>query len=140
MPSHLHNGLNPCFNGRWSRTRMKTLNTNQSCLNPCFNGRWSRTAVLRFAGLKPIVLILVLMEDGLGLLRVQHRSQQSWVLILVLMEDGLGRRPTANGRPIVKVLILVLMEDGLGPVNPGRLSWGLESLNPCFNGRWSRTH
>ena len=61
-------GLNPCCNGRWSRTQMKFRGTAcrpmvlilvvmedglvQSlkvrsilsvCLNPCCNGRWSRT-------------------------------------------------------------------------------------------------
>ncbi len=36
------------------------------CLNPCFGGRWSRrVASLRKAGAKS-VLILVLVEDGLG--------------------------------------------------------------------------
>ena len=36
--------LNPCFNGRWSRTLRATQNlTMMACLNPCFNGRWSRT-------------------------------------------------------------------------------------------------
>ena len=36
--------LNPCFNGRWSRTVKETMrNPHIKRLNPCFNGRWSRT-------------------------------------------------------------------------------------------------
>ena len=39
------------------------------------------------------VLILVLMEDGLGqALRMAKKSSKGFVLILVLMEDGLGPR------------------------------------------------
>ncbi len=37
------------------------------CLNPCFSGRWSRTlAVGASVDLHNAVLILVLVEDGLG--------------------------------------------------------------------------
>ena len=37
--------LNPCCNGRWSRTCkiMKAINVELRSLNPCCNGRWSRT-------------------------------------------------------------------------------------------------
>ena len=36
--------LNPCFNGRCTRTRCKTLGVFQDIsLNPCFNGRCTRT-------------------------------------------------------------------------------------------------
>ena len=36
--------LNPCCNGRWSRTNFANFKSNsQSSLNPCCNGRWSRT-------------------------------------------------------------------------------------------------
>ena len=37
------------------------------------------------------------------------------VLILVLMEDGLGRAIAGGAIKVTGVLILVLMEDGLGP-------------------------
>ena len=37
------------------------------------------------------------------------------------------------------VLILVLMEDGLVPGIVVGMFINLEGLNPCFNGRWSRT-
>ena len=60
-------------------------------LNPCCNGRWSRTElnkIRKTAGRS--VLILVVMEDGL----VHMRSDSTLVsclavLILVVMEDGL---------------------------------------------------
>ena len=61
-----------------------------------------------------VVLILVLMEYGLGPSCGKGWGQVDCVLILVLMEYGLGRE---------KVLIEV---NGKG-------------LNPCFNGIWSRT-
>ena len=62
------------------------------------------------------VLILVLMEDGLGqALRMAKKSSKGFVLILVLMEDGLGQSFDNNIQEFL-------------------------SLNPCFNGRWSRTH
>ena len=35
------------------------------CLNPCCNGRWSRTAARFFVHSENGVLILVVMEDGL---------------------------------------------------------------------------
>ena len=37
-------GLNPCCNGRWSRTNILVfLHLKVIGLNPCCNGRWSRT-------------------------------------------------------------------------------------------------
>ena len=36
--------LNPCCNGRWSRTTIgDRILLCIMCLNPCCNGRWSRT-------------------------------------------------------------------------------------------------
>ena len=36
--------LNPCCNGRWSRTAAPAEKpVENKCLNPCCNGRWSRT-------------------------------------------------------------------------------------------------
>ena len=60
--------LNPCFNGRWSRTErgVAPLRVGDVSLNPCFNGRWSRTGLnSEKYVLGDDVLILVLMEDGL---------------------------------------------------------------------------
>ena len=62
--------LNPCCNGRWSRTnKAVTKRDAYRSLNPCCNGRWSRT------------VSEVVMQDG-----------NHMVLILVVMEDGLVRR------------------------------------------------
>ena len=37
-------GLNPCCDGRWSRTVMPlSYRLINKCLNPCCDGRWSRT-------------------------------------------------------------------------------------------------
>ena len=62
------NCLNPCFSGGWSR-RYATCGdtTDMLCLNPCFSGGWSRRKDL-MVGLNSNgkVLILVLVEDGLG--------------------------------------------------------------------------
>ena len=88
------NGLNPCFSGGWSRRILGKTPRRHSGdrLNPCFSGGWSR----RHAELEQIerelsVLILVLVEDGLGVLlqSVQYNLRRL-VLILVLVEDGLG--------------------------------------------------
>ena len=61
--------LNPCFSGGWSRSFMLHAQnrSNVVSLNPCFSGGWSRSRPLclqkRLLG---NVLILVLVEDGLG--------------------------------------------------------------------------
>ena len=87
------NGLNPCFNGRYSQ-RYNILNVIKSflSLNPCFNGRYSqrkKSSSRRSKNL--LVLILVLMEDTLRVLKekVFIKMQFLKVLILVLMEDTL---------------------------------------------------
>ncbi len=60
--------LNPCFSGGWSRSKTASEN-------------WSKTWG---------VLILVLVEDGLGEAFTEFSLYNSIVLILVLVEDGLG--------------------------------------------------
>ena len=71
---------------RWSFST-----TRAQSLNPCFNGRWSRTDGCLRLDCPEDVLILVLMEDGLGPLgHLLKKSREETVLILVLMEDGLG--------------------------------------------------
>ena len=86
-------GLNPCFNGRCTRTLpvASLLSFGALSLNPCFNGRCTRTLGNCISGISFLVLILVLMEDALVLRR--------------------------------KDLILSTFV----------------SLNPCFNGRCTRT-
>ena len=95
---------------------------------------------------------------------MRNKVAKCTVLILVLVEDGLGEQPSAMDRrstsclnpcfsggwsrrvllrsqwkTLFPVLILVLVEDGLGAANKMRethLSYG---LNPCFSGGWSRS-
>ena len=59
--------LNPCCNGRWSRTnRTSRLQKRERSLNPCCSGRWSRTTIHARSLLDPkLVLILVVKENGL---------------------------------------------------------------------------
>ena len=88
-----------------------------ACLNPCFNGRCTRTTLeLLKKGKEVTVLILVLMEDALAQIYMMNLNIKLRVLILVLMEDALALfhrellRSTSRS-----VLILVLMEDALAP-------------------------
>ena len=62
------------------------------------------------------VLILVLVEDGLGEGEELYENRSfNKVLILVLVEDGLGVDAEIENAPQQSiVLILVLVEDGLG--------------------------
>ena len=62
------------------------------------------------------VLILVLVEDGLGgFPSVGRLHRLEIVLILVLVEDGLGAAKAGDVLDLqTMVLILVLVEDGLG--------------------------
>ena len=83
-------------------------------LNPCFNGRCTRTLL---ANLKEYsfaaVLILVLMEDALVQMEVLVIEYWGHVLILVLMEDALVHSTQSGMHVYSLVLILVLMEDAL---------------------------
>ena len=54
------------------------------------------------------------------------------------MEDTLGDDLEYANYKTLEVLILVLMEDTLGETNLFVLIFQLASLNPCFNGRYSR--
>ena len=60
-------------------------------LNPCFNGGGFRSTTITSLRLVIVVLILVLMEVGLGgVAQGVRRDTGATVLILVLMEVGLG--------------------------------------------------
>ena len=59
-------GLNPCFNGRYSRSFTEGERNVVFSLNPCFNGRYSRSYIKDLKSVEDFVLILVLMEDTLG--------------------------------------------------------------------------
>ena len=86
------------------------------------------------------VLILVLVDVGLGQTYQSLISQNRMVLILVLVDVGLGQELEAMGIDCGK---------GLNPCFSGCWSrtftylFGHEAesdgLNPCFSGCWSRT-
>ncbi len=80
------------------------------------------------------------MEDGLGDVEFKDNIQSlKIVLILVLVEDGLGETSDVLEQLVQLVLILVLVEDGLGErIVVIESLKEKESLNPCFGGRWSR--
>ena len=66
--------LNPCFSGGWSRRKYSPGKWYMiRRLNPCFSGGWSRSLHRNFRrDPGALVLILVLVEDGLGALRFIH--------------------------------------------------------------------
>ena len=69
------------------------------------------------------------------------RPVLSTVLILVLVEDGLGGKGLLfNPALVAHVLILVLVEDGLGELEDKYVFLSENvGLNPCFSGGWSRS-
>ena len=80
------------------------------------------------------------MEDALAhSLTNLERDELAPVLILVLMEDALVRTPNCYKVLFSYVLILVLMEDALVLLNKCWCNILPRSLNPCFNGRCTRT-
>ena len=94
LPScQLHTSLNPCCNGRCTRTQECTTESSSPLsLNPCCNGRCTRTLCI------PTVIHTVML-----------------------------------------VLILVVMEDALALVSHSLVGCGTSGLNPCCNGRCTRT-
>ena len=61
------------------------------------------------------------------------------VLILVLMENALVLQKVLSQVDKAKVLILVLMENALVPIVETSSRLSVEGLNPCFNGKCTRT-
>ena len=57
-------------------------------LNPCCNGRGSKTSDVDHISFSRSVLILVVMEEGQRQLPTSHSSYINSVLILVVMEEG----------------------------------------------------
>ena len=113
------NCLNPCFNGRCTRTESIYMDrpNGRLCLNPCFNGRCTRTRLLEVLPKRlGVVLILVLMEDALAL--SCHPNGNTW--------DYYSLNPCFNGR---------CTRTSIYPPNKLRS----QCLNPCFNGRCTRT-
>ena len=84
------------------------------CLNPCFSGCWSRTRKLACRHCLLAVLILVLVDVGLGHEAVRNVMFERFVLILVLVDVGLGHGAAALSAVFTAVLILVLVDVGLG--------------------------
>ena len=80
------------------------------------------------------------MEDALVLwFLLSQPLQRVYVLILVLMEDALVHNEYFLKPENLCVLILVLMEDALVLFKSETVCWKMVSLNPCFNGRCTRT-
>ena len=79
------------------------------------------------------------MDVGLG--RALGRGRWSVeVLILVLVDVGLGPLWKHPELSLLHVLILVLVDVGLGLRQIGVCrNYGTLCLNPCFSGCWSRT-
>ena len=110
--------LNPCFSGGWSRSSKSFLQKqNISSLNPCFSGGWSRR-ITNYESDKTaaLVLILVLVEDGLGVLRQKQYMTSNKHSLNPCFSGGWSRRVMAHGE---------IVREG-------------NSLNPCFSGGWSR--
>ena len=84
------------------------------------------------------VLILVVMEDALAPVNLLRESVLVTVLILVVMEDALAHTPVFEFSGDKGVLILVVMEDALAHSSKGQRN-GTLCLNPCCNGRCTRT-
>ena len=60
------------------------------------------------------VLILVVVDDGLVLIKVLFKSEELLVvLILVVVDDGLVHKHKQIKRFLLHVLILVVVDDGL---------------------------
>ena len=79
------------------------------------------------------------MEDTLGAVKLDFYAIEADVLILVLMEDTLGEVLGCMLHRRSYVLILVLMEDTLGDRISPFIQFGWKGLNPCSNGRYSRS-
>ena len=80
------------------------------------------------------------MEDALVLFgHTTKITQIQNVLILVLMEDALVLEIKAHYCDAASVLILVVMEDALVHALTRKLARLYPSLNPCCNGRCTRT-
>ena len=84
------------------------------------------------------VLIHVVMEEGQRLTDENGVSSTFTVLILVVMEEGQRQQNHAEKRE-PHVLILVVMEEGQRRVHRAERATAQNCLNPCCNGRGSKT-
>ena len=80
------------------------------------------------------------MEEGQRHYAMEEFVAELSVLILVVMEEGQRQKaePKQEEQTSSKVLILVVMEEGQRQ-RTQRLPWDLQRLNPCCNGRGSKT-
>ena len=85
------------------------------------------------------VLILVLVEDGLGDIYISTFTKSA-VSLNPCFSGGWSRSPFAPpfAGCAFTVLILVLVEDGLGVAYNLTVQQEKLGLNPCFSGGWSR--
>ena len=84
--------LNPCFNGRCTRTTVKKQKIEFTVvgLNPCFNGRCTRTQDISDFNHVNNGSIFVLLEDPLVLYELEvYGLAVLWFLLLFFMEDAL---------------------------------------------------
>ena len=72
----------------------KSLSYENTCLNPYCLGGWSRSeAEEKIKMWQERVLILIVLEDGLGEAQRKRCEEFVKVLILIVLEDGLGDNP-----------------------------------------------
>ena len=133
--------LNPCSYGRWSQ-RLKTTTESRLfryCLNPCCCGRWSQRhfgARLHWNFLS--VLILVLVEDGLGASPITVRTRSC------LNPCSCGRwlqrqwRSGGFGTWLTESSSLFLWKMVSECMNLFTNNQIFKRLNPCCYGRWSQ--
>ena len=79
------------------------------------------------------------MEDALAHESGLNFGSIEWVLILVVMEDALAQSRGCSLSVWKLVLILVVMEDALAQTKTVDKLGNQRSLNPCCNGRCTRT-
>ena|GEM_PF-1059961 len=88
--------LNPCFSGGWSRRRgpYGQGGVFHNRLNPCFSGGWSRRDLFYTMVQFSFVLILVLVEDGLGDLNKHLEKIRRLKSLNPCFSGGWSRRAT----------------------------------------------
>ena len=109
-----HGCLNPCCNGRGSKTLPKdvSLITEEEVLILVVMEEGRRPATRACPGPRKEVLILVVMEEGRRRETAKDILLSRLVLILVVMEEGRRQSSTDDYSAYNVVLILVVMEEG----------------------------
>ena len=90
-------GLNPYYAGIWSRRGFCPVGIQgkTDSLNPYYAGIWSRSLMEKSAKVDwwEVVLILIMLEYGLGAQEFYDYADYVAVLILIMLEYGLGVMP-----------------------------------------------